>query len=379
MRVKSCGLLFFAVFFLSCMVIQAQDNTKNDYTGIWQDNNSWVDGSQQPITGIGPGEDINIYGYITKGTSGDATGISFGSNNDGDDFIVRDTLVVFGDVDFANKAMNLVIPVGGVMIVFGDFSATNKITLSNGGILVITGDANFSPSPQDNYVDGGGEFFVEGTVSGNSDASTADTNSGPLASSGYTAIKDFVGNNGATPLPIDLVYFTAKQNENTIELDWATTSEENFDYFIIEHSDYSFEFQSIGELQGNGGHGMITSYHYIDEAPLVGINYYRLKSIDYDGTFDYHPIVSVDFTGNFSRELLLYPNPASMEFTLRPNFDFVKASIAIKDIDGRLVLTDIQEFPAKRFTIPDGLNSGVYFIEFQTAEGRYVEKLIIEK
>ena len=198
--------------------LQAQDNTKNNYTGSWQDNNSWVDGSQQPISNIGPGVDINIDGYITKGISGDLVGLSFAANNDGNNITIRDTLVVFGDVTFANKAMNLVIPVGGVMIVFGDFSATNKISLSNGGILVITGNATFSPSPQDTYVDGGGEFFVEGSVSGNANASTADTNSGPLANSVYTDIINFVSGNGVNALPIELIFFVAKSEDSEVNL-----------------------------------------------------------------------------------------------------------------------------------------------------------------
>jgi hypothetical protein len=237
---------------LSALVSKGQENTKNNYTGIWQDDGSWVDGTQQPVTNIGPGVDINIDGYITKGTSGDLIGISFGANNESENFTVRDTLVVFGDVSFANKSMNLVIPVGGVMIVFGDFSATNKITLDNGGILVITGDASFSNSPQDDYVDGGGEFFVEGNVTGNADASTADTNSGPLNDSGYTDIIDFVNNNGMTPLPVELLFFNGKVFNETVKLNWATASEENFEYFSIERSADGIDFKEIAQVAGSG-------------------------------------------------------------------------------------------------------------------------------
>lgn len=308
-------LLALVLISLSCSNIFAQESTLNNYTGIWQDDASWSDGSQQPITGIGPGSNINIYGYITKGVTGDLTGLDFAASNETDDFIVSDTLVVHGNVTFANKAMNLVIPVGGVMIIFGDFSATNKIVLSNGGILVITGDANFSPSPQDNYIDGGGEFFVEGTVSGNTDASTADTNSGPLNSSGYTDIINFVNNSGVTPLPIELVNFYGKELDNQIVLEFSTATEENFSYFEIQRAYAGEEFESIGELNGYGNSSTRKDYAFIDEHPEPGLNYYRLKSVDLDGTYEYSRIILVRFTSSIQLEVS--PNPTDGSIYLK--------------------------------------------------------------
>jgi len=187
-----------------------------------------------------------------------------------------------------------------------------------------------------------------------------------------------VDENGGT-LPVELVYFNGKTKSSTIVLNWATSSEENFDYFEVERSADAIEFNSLRRIFSKGGFDKITNYQFIDESPLEGVNYYRLKSIDYDGSFEYHPIISVNYEGLFSRALLVYPNPVhNGEFTIQPNFEFNSALITLKDIHGRKIMTDVQSYPSKTISIPYHLKPGVYILEFTTAQGVEIEKLIIQ-
>src|SRR5688572_27577028 len=125
----------------------AQKTTRNNYTGTWETAASWTGGIPAATTNIGNADlNLTLNGFITRNGA-----LSFAANNDGEDFIINDTLVVLGNVSFANKAANLRLGANSVFIVFGDFSAANKISIANGGIFIVTGDMDFSPSGQDEY------------------------------------------------------------------------------------------------------------------------------------------------------------------------------------------------------------------------------------
>ncbi|MBC8046636.1 MAG: hypothetical protein H7Y00_07560, partial [Fimbriimonadaceae bacterium] len=115
-------------------------------------------------------------------------------------------------------------------------------------------------------------------------------------------------------LPIELIDFTATQIDKAIELNWATVSETDNDYFVIEKSDDGFNswiIDAIGELNAIGNTTAITNYAFTDDAPKAGINYYRLKQVDINGNIDYSKIISVLYTNGAEEDVLIYPNPAS--------------------------------------------------------------------
>lgn len=94
-------------------------------------------------------------------------------------------------------------------------------------------------------------------------------------------------------LPIDLAYFQGKAIEAGIQLEWETLLEENNDFIAIERSRDGQHFEEIGRMEGKGSTDQAQLYHFIDRTPLVGLNYYRLRQVDFDGTFEYHDIISV--------------------------------------------------------------------------------------
>jgi hypothetical protein len=99
----------------------------------------------------------------------------------------------------------------------------------------------------------------------------------------------------ANPLPIKLVDFTASivREEKAVLLDWQTESEVNNDFFIIERSSDGYNWNSIHKASGAGSSNSLLRYEYLDENPLSGISYYRLKQTDFDGEYEYFPIRSV--------------------------------------------------------------------------------------
>lgn len=111
----------------------------------------------------------------------------------------------------------------------------------------------------------------------------------------------------ANPLPVELIHFAATAENESVKLNWTTASELNNDFFTVQHSTNGVEFTSLGIINGQGTTHNSTSYEFIDETPHAGINYYRLKQTDFDGTSDFSNVVAV----NMNLEWMLYPNPVT--------------------------------------------------------------------
>jgi len=109
-------------------------------------------------------------------------------------------------------------------------------------------------------------------------------------------------------LPIELLYFEAKLNSNTVIINWATTSEENFDYFTLERSSDGSSFQAITTIKGTNESSTLNEYSFVDAYPLLGTSYYRLVATDLDGTFETFDVVGINCEGEFSSAV--FPNPS---------------------------------------------------------------------
>lgn len=109
------------------------------------------------------------------------------------------------------------------------------------------------------------------------------------------------------PLPVDLINFEAKKVNNKIALTWSTATELNNDKFIIEHSSNGVSFERIGKVSGNGTTTKTINYSFSDNYPEKGLNYYRLKQIDLDGSFIYSDVINIALKQLI--DIKVYPNP----------------------------------------------------------------------
>lgn len=109
-------------------------------------------------------------------------------------------------------------------------------------------------------------------------------------------------------LPVELISFNGVSKERTINLTWATANEVNNEKFIIEAAREGEEFVGIAEIQGAGTTTEKHNYNFTHYTPGEGVNYYRLKQIDFDGTYDYSKVVAVEMKAPNS--VVVFPNPA---------------------------------------------------------------------
>lgn len=175
-------------------------------------------------------------------------------------------------------------------------------------------------------------------------------------------------------LPVELMSFTASSTDDKyVQLDWATALEVNNDYFSVERSGNGFEWESIAQVSGMGNSTVKNSYSYVDDNPESGANYYRLKQHDYDGAFEYSPIVSATVIAATQGISLSYIS-ASGQLRVRGDNTSEPVQIKLYDLSGRLV--DSYACAAgQTVQIPQALAGSVYVCT-ASAAGKTVSQKI---
>lgn len=192
------------------------------------------------------------------------------------------------------------------------------------------------------------------------------------------------------PVPVELTSFTASVNNNAVTLSWETATEINNSGFDVERKSTVGEYDKIGFVPGFGTTTEPRAYSFSDVNLVPGNYTYRLKQIDYDGTFEYSDPVEVDIIVPDVYSLHQnYPNPfnpsTKITFTLAAN---AQVTLKVFDVLGQEVMTLInQDITAGIHTYDfdaAGINSGVYFyrIEANGIDGTNftnVKKMILLK
>ncbi|MEO8086690.1 MAG: T9SS type A sorting domain-containing protein [Bacteroidota bacterium] len=186
-----------------------------------------------------------------------------------------------------------------------------------------------------------------------------------------------IGN--TSPLPIELLSFSASQNNTAVDITWQTATETNNDYFTIEKSKDGIDFENAGTINGAGNSTQTLNYNFEDRHPYTGFSCYRLKQTDYDGQFSYSDVVSVKFQ---EKDLFyLYPNPAKDQVSiLWPDKNQVSRQVMIYDMMGRLVYTFNEVGIEKETTTIDMRNfpKGIYTIQLTSENIVEQKKLVVQ-
>ena len=201
----------------------------------------------------------------------------------------------------------------------------------------------------------------------------------------YTFSNGFSGFGAGIPgpsgtLPIELLNFTGKLQSENVKLNWSTSFEQNSKGFEIEKSLDGINFRKIGFVAGAGNSNTIRSYSFTDPQRAVEFNYYRLKLVDVDNTFDYSDVVLVKNAFG-KQDVYLAGNPVinniNIQFAKTPNS---KVAVSIYDMKGRRIYeasynnytqTSIQINTADKL-----LAHGVYSVKVETAGKTYNLKAI---
>jgi hypothetical protein len=178
-------------------------------------------------------------------------------------------------------------------------------------------------------------------------------------------------------MPISLARFTADVKKQNVSLNWTTDMEKNTNYFEIERSKDGHYFEAIGKLSAAGNSEESIEYSYTDERPN-SINYYRLRSVDFDESFTRSNVLSAN-VGQTESGINMYPSPVLSTATI--NLELAKPgdyTMNVYNISGQLVRSErimLNESEQISFDAND-LNTGLYVIEFQGNDRTFVSEFI---
>lgn len=183
----------------------------------------------------------------------------------------------------------------------------------------------------------------------------------------------FIRDNGG--LPVRLSSFkVSKSGENGVQsaaLIWSTTAESQSESFEIQHSINGKTWKTIGSVLAKGESSVLQNYVFNHSKPTEGLNYYRLKMKDQDGTFSYSKIESVRFGG---QTFIVHPNPVSDRLTI--SGDLAEMSqVKVTNSTGKAIYSSDQQI--EESIDVRGFASGIYNVAVTSKDGTVVSRKVV--
>lgn len=177
-------------------------------------------------------------------------------------------------------------------------------------------------------------------------------------------------------LPVELIQFQGKVEDEGIFLEWTTASELNNAFFTIEKSINGIHFESVGQVVGKGTTATSSYYHFVDSNTKPGIHTYRLKQTDFDGVNEILGEIVIQYEEKNLLDIALYPNPVKaaeeLEVIVPVTDSGENIKISVYNLEGHLM--ENEEFQPQtgengKFQLPIdiGLISGTYVLYIEVA------------
>jgi hypothetical protein len=190
----------------------------------------------------------------------------------------------------------------------------------------------------------------------------ASQNSGvySITRSGVTSLSPFtVGDVSTGPLPVEILSFDGEAVGNDVVLNWVTSAEVNNRGFEVYSSVDAKNFKLIGFIDGAGNSNTMKNYDFTDVNAAnssVGVLYYQLRQIDFDGKSERTKIIAIHITNDRDYKLVVYPNPTTGLVKILNAGDCNQMDVY--DLCGKKLLTS--KIDADGYFDLTGLAKGVY-------------------
>jgi len=231
---------------------------------------------------------------------------------------------------------------------------------------------------------GGGQGVVFYSVTEPTTNVTTNTNNGPGGCDNIPCTSSAGGGGGSDgdgvqdpftgPLPISLVDFYGELTTDVIDIYWTTASESFNDYFTIEKSINGENWDILETVDGAGNSTQTQHYATVDKKPYLGVNYYRLKQTDYNGTYSYSEAIRIDLDG---AQPFVFPNPASEMLTIYKS-DISKYQLNMFNTLGQEIQI-ASEIVDDNYTIDvSGLAKGIYVLVLSNNNEHFSVKVSVK-
>ncbi len=266
----------------------------------------------------------------------------------GNSIEVKDDITSNCDYDLTGKSFNL----------------KNDVDLRFTGDITVDNTTTFSSNNASYAI-----FFGPIEVSTTGDLTIAELNAALATITGTLSLSELLA-----LLPVEFISFQGKADKGRVHLQWATATESNNSHFEVQHSLNGKDFKKIKEVKGAGTTQVRQDYSYEYRQVVGGLNYYRLKQVDYDGQFEYSEIISINVNAP-KAQYTLFPNPASSNFVIQTATGDTPAGLRLLNQLGQEIRLDSQ---TDRVFLPAGLKKGLYILQFELNGQAFSEKILIQ-
>jgi len=222
-----------------------------------------------------------------------------------------------------------------------------------------------SASPGNN----GAQINLQPGIAGNSNTSDDETS-------------EFTFTDQSAPLPVELTGFKGTASDCAVALQWSTASELNNSHFEVQHSTSGKAFQILTKVAGAGTTLEAQSYDFLHENAATS-NYYRLKQVDHDGSFEYSNVISVTTACKSDLRVELFPTlTRSNSVTIALHAE-IEGSLTLELVDANGQLIRQQQLQGGTSDFNEQLNvtdlaTGQYYVRIIAPDGRYVTKSFVK-
>lgn len=240
-----------------------------------------------------------------------------------------------------------------------------------------SGPNNLNGSWSDNCTSAGGSGGTQlvGTQGGNGLTSTVNGFLSTIAGSSYVQFNTpgfsefwLHGDGGTSPLPVQLINFSATCNEKgDVNINWSTASEHNSQKFIVEKSRDLDQWIVAGERAASGNSNYKIDYFMADNDAFGGVSYYRLVQVDNDGAQEIFGPVSVSCSSD-ENSMIVFPNPSKGSFTVEitSTENIQHAGVQLTDLTGKVIsVREVNIYEGKNQLMFEGtdLQAGTYIVK----------------
>lgn len=182
------------------------------------------------------------------------------------------------------------------------------------------------------------------------------------AQDGYYTIGTLDASGGT--LPVEWLYFDGHAEGNAAQLEWATATESNSDYFSVERLNEDGIFMQAGTVAAAGNSTMMHTYAFTDPQLAPGIYYYRVRQVDFDGTCSYSSIATV-YISDDGPALHAFPNPAAFSISVQIGDAWIEEQsvLTVTNAEGQVV----RRSPVTQSVLTLELDAGVYLLQLSNS------------
>lgn len=260
------------------------------------------------------------------------------------------------DYDLSNKAINL----------------QNQVDLRFTGNVTVAQTTSFTASTGNATIQVAGLTITANSGGGNGDLTFEQLNDILAALPGPISLEMALA-----ALPVEFISFTGKAMKNkTVSLNWATATESNNKQFEVEYSTDGKVFKMIDKVKGAGSTFTRQDYVFEHRAATAGINYYRLKQVDYDGAFEYSNVISVELSTKLG-SYRVFPNPVkATSFSITTDDGQVPTQVLLYNMVGQEIRLPIALSGV--YQLPASLQRGTYIVRMELGGETHLERLVVQ-